>query len=201
MTASTSYAGRPGAPSWPLLVVMAAVLLGGLAAFVLSPKLGLAALALPVAPLLVLAPQYAVLALVAALPFDAVAALSDEGAFTLTRLLGLAVLGGWLVHAIAEGRAVRLATGGRLLAAYVLFAVVSVGWAADPDVTIQSLRTLLQLFLLYVMVANVLRTPADVSRALDVLLVSTGVLALLVLLQLPVAGGRATFTFGAETVN
>jgi O-antigen ligase len=188
----------------PILVVTAVVALGaGAMACNMSPAFGVAALALPAAPLLVLAPELALLALVAALPFDALASLDEDHMLTLTRLLGVAVLGGWVLHVVARPRQrVRLGRPGLLLLAYVAFAAVSIGWSADTDETLIALRTLAQLFLLYVMVANVLDDWSRIARGLDVLLLSTAALAVVVLVQ--AAGGgaaRAVVHYGEYTVN
>jgi O-antigen ligase len=199
---------RAGAPAWPWIAVGVIALGAGTMACLTSPALGLAALALPAAPLLVMAPELALLALVAALPFDALAAVDESGMLTLTRLLGIAVLGGWVVHVLARpARRVRLGRPGRLLLAYVAFATVSIGWSGDTDVTLTALLTLAQLFLLYVMAANVLDDWSRIARALDVLLLSTCVLAVFVLAQgtgsgaLTPRAARAVVRFGESVTN
>src|SRR5262245_58153104 len=122
----TSVAWSRVSPPWSAPWSGAVVLLAlgaGAAACCTGPTLGGAALALPAAPLLVVAPHLAVLGLVAALPFDALASLDEAGALTLTRLLGIAVLGGWVLHAVASPRRrIRLSRPGLLLFAYVTFA-------------------------------------------------------------------------------
>jgi O-antigen ligase len=192
----------------PWIGVAVLALGAGAAACFASPALGVAALALPAAPLLVVAPDLAILALVAALPFDALAALDDTGMLTLTRLLGIAVLGGWVVHVVAHPKQrVRLGRPGLLLLAYVAFAAVSIGWSPDTDVALTALMTLAQLFLLYVMAANVFDDWSRIARGLDVLLLSTAVLAVIVLVQNPGAqnGGfglaRAVVHYGTHTTN
>src|SRR4051794_11673864 len=84
--------------SWlPLVPVLAAVLLPlGVLAFLATPKLGLLALVALAAPVLVLSPSVGLLALIATLPIDAVGSLGPPGTATVTRLLGLAVVGGWV---------------------------------------------------------------------------------------------------------
>ena len=205
--------GRSGMVSerpteWPWIALAVLALGAGAAACFASPALGIAALALPAAPLLVVAPDLAILALVAALPFDALAALDETGMLTLTRLLGIAVLGGWVVHVVANpARRVRLGRPGLLLLAYVAFAAVSVGWSPNTDVGLAALLTLAQLFLLYVMAANVLDDWSRIAHALDVLLLSTAVLAVIVLVQNPGVenGGfglaRAVVHYGTHTTN
>jgi O-antigen ligase len=186
----------------PGLVVVGLALAAGTAACFASPALGVAALALPAAPLLVLAPELALLGLVAALPFDALTSLDESHALTLTRLLGIAVLGGWVLHVVASPqRRVRLGRPALLILAYVTFAGVSIGWASDTDVTMAALRTLAQLFLLYVMAANVLDDWSRIARALDVLLLATTVLAVSVLAQATGGAGRAVLRYGGYEIN
>ncbi len=198
--------GRGTAPAsrapWIAAAVALVTLGAGAAACFTSPLLGVAALALPAAPLLLLAPHLAILGLVAALPFDALTSLDDTGALTITRLLGIAVVGGWVLHVVASPRRrVRLGRPGVLLFAYVTFATISLGWASDTDVTLAALRTLAQLFLLYVMAANVLDDWSRIARALDVLLLATTVLAVLVLVEATSGAGRAVLRYGAYEVN
>src|SRR5262249_42460251 len=190
-------------PSGWIVGVVAVLALGaGAIACFTSPALGLAALALPAAPLLVLAPELAVLGLVAALPFDALTSLDETHALSLTRLLGIAVLGGWVAHMVASPRRrIRLGRPGRLLFAYVTFAAISIAWASDTDVTMTALRTLAQLFLLYVMAANVLDDWSRIARVLDVLLLATTVLAVTVLAQAAGGAGRAVLRFGGYEIN
>jgi len=207
-TAWTSVAaGRTGtAPAesgrWIVVAVVLLALGAAAAACFASPMLALAALALPAAPLLLLAPDVAVLGLVAALPFDALTSLDETRALALTRLLGVAVLGGWVLYLVASPqRRLRLGRPGLLLFAYVLFATLSIGWASDTDATLEALRTLAQLFLLYVMAANVLDDWPRITRALDVLLLATTVLAALVLAEAASGTGRAVMRYGEHEVN
>ena len=89
---SAAGTGRSGmGPTWSapwIAAAVAVVALGaGAAACFSSPILGVAALALPAVPLLVLAPHLAILGLVAALPFDALSSLDDSGALSLLSLI------------------------------------------------------------------------------------------------------------------
>jgi O-antigen ligase len=178
------------------------LLLLGLAAFVASPMLGAAVLGLFVAPLFVLSPRYALLVFVAMLPFDAVSVFGEaDSAFSLTRIVGLALFGGWVLHQLVEPRRIRLTRGAWRLVAYVGFACLSVVWAADPSSTLRALATLVQLLLLMIMAANVLREPADVRRVIDVLLLSTVAVAVIVLVNFPAGTHRATFDLFGRSVN
>ena len=79
---------RTGTPTWPLIAVAVIVLGVGAAACFASPKLGLVALALPAVPLLVLAPEMALLALVVILPFDTLGSLDESSTLSATRTVG-----------------------------------------------------------------------------------------------------------------
>ena len=112
------------------------LLLAGLAAFLLSPKYGIMALGLPVAPLFVISPAQALTLVIAAVPFDAVASLGLPGSLTITKLLALAVIAGWIIHTLIRRQRIRLGTPGLLLVAYVLFAAASCLWTADLAITL-----------------------------------------------------------------
>ena len=189
---------------WTLPVVGGGVLLLllGAAAFYVSPKFGLAALGLPALPLLVLYPAHALLVFVAAMPFDAVAALLPDRTLSLTRLLGIGVLAAWGVWVLVNRVRVRLSAPGLLLLGYVAFAALSFFWADNAEATRTQLRTLAQLFLLYLVTANLVSHLPSLERTLNVLIAATALLGLLVLWQLPSAGAsRATFTYGEQSFN
>ena len=114
--------GRPGArlaPSGagdgltPIVVAVGAMLLlAGSMAFLIDPKFGAAALALPALPLLALNPAYALFAFVGFMPFDTVAALLPDKTLTLTKLLGFAVIGNWAIWVLVNRVRVRLTLSG-----------------------------------------------------------------------------------------
>jgi O-antigen ligase len=159
----------------------------GLAAFVASPLLGVGVLGLLLAPVFVLWPRHALLLFVAMLPFDAVSVFGEaDSALSLTRIAGLGLFAGWVLHLLVERRPIRITSGAWWLVAYVGFACASVVWAPDREVAFRALVTLVQLLLLMVMAANVLREPADVRRVMDVLLLSTVAVALIVMATVPV---------------
>ena len=96
-----------GTAAAPWIAGGALVLAVGLGAFFVHPLLGAAVLGAFAAPLFVTAPRYAFLLFVALLPFDAVSSLSSDGGaggggVTITRLLGLALFAGWIMHLVIE---------------------------------------------------------------------------------------------------
>ena len=202
-TALAAAAWRSGGPAStvPWLAAAALVLVAGLGAFLVHPLLGLAVFGVFVVPLFVTEPRYALLLFVALLPFDAVASLGPDSGVTLTRLLGLALFGGWILHVIIRRQRIRLTRSGWRLVAFVVFAGISVSWAVDPGASLRAVLTLVQLLLLAIMGAHVLREPRDVQRVLDVLLLSTAVVALMMLGEATPAGHRVTFMFAGEKQN
>jgi hypothetical protein len=181
----------------------AALLVGGLAFFV-NPKLGIAALGLPAAPVFVLYPAHALMAFVAAMQFDSVASLLPDRTLSLTRILGVAVIGGWAVWALMNRQRVRLSAPGLLIGGYVAFAAFSWFWAENRAAASAQLQTLIQLFLLYVMTANLMSHVPTLARGVDVLIAGTAVLSVLVIWQLRGAAAdveRATFTYGDQSFD
>ncbi|MEW6268547.1 MAG: O-antigen ligase family protein [Thermodesulfobacteriota bacterium] len=189
----------------PWLPAIGAIVLPiGVAAFLVHPKLGALALGGLLAPLLVVSPPHALLLLIAALPVDAVASLGPPGTATLTRLLGFAVMGGWVVHVLLYRERIRLGAPGLWLLAYIAYSAISLLWTQDREAGLSTLRLLVQLFALYVMVVNLLTSWEAIERALDVLLVSSTAVALLALWQLPALGledARVTLKVGEEAFN
>jgi O-antigen ligase len=179
------------------------LLLGSMAYFV-NPLFGAATLGLPVAPLFLMYPAQAMMLLVGVMPFDNVAGLLSDKTLSLTRLLGLAVIGGWAVWVLANRARVRLTVPGLLLGGYVAFALFSYFWTQNPTAASPQLMTLLQLFMLYVMSANLMTHLPTLERTANALIVSTAILGLLVILQGGSYGShadRATFSYGDQSFN
>lgn len=217
-TRMSAAIGRPGGrlvPSLPssleggglglgVVAVGVVLLLVGSMAFLVDPKFGAAVLGIPALPLLVMYPAHALLAFVGVMPFDAVAALLPDKTLSLTKLLGIAVIAGWAVWVLANRVRVRLTLPGLLLAAYVSFAALSYFWADNPSAASYQLQTLAQLFLLYVLTANLMTHLPTLERTLNVLILATALLGMLVIWQLPNGGGaadRGTFTYGEQSFN
>jgi len=193
--------GAPAAP-WRWVSAGVGLLALGIVAYLVSPKLGILALGLPGVPLLVLYPALGLLGLIALIPFDSVASLVPSNTLTLTSLAGMVVMGGWLVHLLVRRSRLRLSGPGLLLLAYVLFALLSLSWTADPERSLPQVKTLVQLLLLYVMAVNLLTTPQALERALDVLLVATTMVSLLVLVQYdPATAARGSLESGGKSTD
>jgi len=133
--------------------VAAAILTGRLTILLVALVVlvvGLIGLRLPLLPLY---------AFVAMIPVELVLIIGDVG--TLSKYVGL-------LFAVAYGlpRLGRLAVGGMAPAAwaYVLWALLSVAWAIDPTTASGQLATLVQLFVVALLIADVvIRRPAIVS--------------------------------------
>jgi len=152
----------------PSLVIGGAVVAGGaaVAGYGVDPRLGLAVLALPIVVLVVASPAIGAALLLFALPLEELAAVSPGGAITLHKLLGIVVIGAWLVGALVRRRPIRVPVVGIPLAALVLWGATSVLWSFDPGETIRATVTRVQLFGLYLLVVNVLDRPDTLRRAL-----------------------------------
>lgn len=180
------------------------LLLAGLAAFMASPKLGIMALGLPALPLLVLFPPQALMLVIALVPFDAVASLGPPRSTTITKLVAVAVIAGWVVHLLIRRQRLRMGGPALLLVAYVAFAAASSIWAEDRAATFHRLQLLVQLLILYIMVVNLITSPTLLERSLNVLLASSVVVAGLFLWHLPsetLGPGRATLALGERAYN
>jgi O-antigen ligase len=86
-------------------------------------------------------------------PFDAVAAVS--GGVTITLLAGLGAGAVLLTAGIIEGRLVRPPSAALWFGLYVVWAVLSAAWAINPGMTLGSLRTLLSLYVLYLVAVSI----------------------------------------------
>jgi O-antigen ligase len=86
-------------------------------------------------------------------PFDSVAALS--GSLTITLLAGLLAGGVMLTAGIVERRLVRPPLAALWWGLYVVWAIVSAAWAIKPALTLGSLRTLLSVYLLYLIAVSI----------------------------------------------
>jgi O-antigen ligase len=158
----TSRGGVPVA----LVVVLAASALAGVAlAFASDPRLGLVGLAAPLGLLVAVSPGAGVALLLFTLPLEELGALLPSGALTL-KLLGVLVAGAWLLNALVRRRPIAVPRSALPLVLFVLWGAASTGWAADPAAATRGAATLVQLLLLYLIVLNVLDTPARLRRAL-----------------------------------
>src|SRR5262245_20652729 len=151
-------------PAWLVLAFAATLLVAGAVAFGLDARLGLALLIAPVVLAVVLSPPAGAALLFFGLPLEELAAVTGGG--MLAKLLGLAVVGGWLLHALLWREPLGAPAIGLPVAGLILWAGLSVLWAVDPGVSLHMLLTYVQLLGLYLLVVNVLRTPATLRRAL-----------------------------------
>jgi O-antigen ligase len=152
----------------PAAVVLAAgtgLLLAGGLFFASDPRLGAAVLAAPIALTLIASPTTGAALLLFALPLEELSAITGGG--ILNKLLGLVVLGGWLLRALLRRERIVVPAPALPLGLFLAWGAASVVWAVDDEVVIHTLVTQVQLFGLYLLAANVLRTPTALRRALD----------------------------------
>ena len=133
-------------------------------AFTVDPRLGMLGLAAPVALAMIASPAVGTGVLLLAMPMEELAAISGGG--TLNKLIGLSAVGAWLLHTLLRREPIRAPAIALPLAGLVLWGAASVLWAVDPGASIHTLVTYLQLLGLYLLVVNVLATPAALRRAL-----------------------------------
>jgi len=89
------------------------------------------------------------------LPFDSVATLSEAGGTTLTRLLGILACGMLLTAGLVERRLVRPPSAALWWSLFMVWAVLTIAWAMDPDVAVQRLPLAVSLFLLYLVAVSI----------------------------------------------
>jgi O-antigen ligase len=142
---------------------LAAVAIGG-AAFSLDARLGLLVLALPVGVLMLSSPLVGTTLLLFAMPLEELSAIVPG--LPLNRLLGVVVVGMWLLYALVRRRRIRVPGIALPAMGFILWGGASALWAVDLATALRQTGTLLLLFGLYVLVVNVLDTPWAVRRAL-----------------------------------
>jgi len=150
-------------PAWLVLILATFLLLAGTSAFAIDERLGVALVVAPVGIAVVLSPPAGAALLFFLLPLEELAAFTGGMA---TKLVGVAVVAGWLLHALLWREPIGAPVIGAPVAALVLWAALSVLWAVDQSTALNMLVTYVQLLGLYLLVANVLRTPGALRRAL-----------------------------------
>ena len=143
--------------------------------FTVDPRLGMLGLAAPLALAMVASPAVGTGLLLLAMPLEELAAITGGG--TLNKLVGLAAVGAWLLRALLRRERIAAPPVALPLAGLVLWGAASALWAVDPGASIHTLVTYLQLLGLYLLVANVLATPASLRRALHAHVVGAVVLS------------------------
>lgn len=163
----------------PSVVIGAAAVAVGaaVAGYAVDPRLGVAMLGLPIIVLVVASPAVGAALLLFALPLEELAGVSPGGAVTLHKLLGVAVIGAWLLGALVRRRAIRVPLIALPLGALVLWGATSMLWSFDPGETLHATATRVQLFGLYLLVVNVLDRPDTLRRALYAHVAGCAVLA------------------------
>jgi O-antigen ligase len=138
-----------------------------------------------------------------AIPFDSVGALETAGGSTVSRLLGVLASGLLLGVGLRERRLVHPPATALPLGLFVFWAVLSLGWSVDLEMSMGGIRTLVSVVMLYV-VATSFRVSAKELRAVILLAILGAVLAASVTLILgedSVTKGRTTLTLEEQKAN
>ena len=179
----------------PLTVIVGAVavLAGAAVAYTVDARLGAAALAIPLGLVILESPFAGTLLLALILPLEELSALLPGGV-TLQKLAGIAVFGAWLARALLRRERIDVPLAAVPLAALVVWGGASTLWASDTTATMKAALTQVQLFAFYLLIVNVLDTPAKLRRTLHAHLaggVALAVLALYLLHHGILQAGRA----------
>jgi O-antigen ligase len=172
-------------------------------AFVLDPRLGVVALGAPLGLAMIASPPVGVALLLFVLPLEELGAFSPGGLFTVQKVLGVVVLGGWLLHALVHRQPIRIPSLALPVAAFVLWGAASTLWAAEQATALSMTARYVQLLGLYLLLANVLDSPRVLRGAL---LAHVGGATALACLGLYLAaqgilqGGRAAIVVERELV-
>ncbi len=165
--------------SAPVAIVAAALVVVAVGAvlFAAEPRLGVAALGIPAALVIAVSPLIGTALLVFGLPLEELGGLTPDGFLTLNKLLGVAVVGSWLLHALLQRRPIRVPLAAVPLAALVLWGATSALWAVEPGAAIHMTVTYVQLLAFYVLLVNVLDSPAALRAGLLAHVAGAAVLA------------------------
>jgi hypothetical protein len=158
----------------------AAVVAGGALAVAgaeISPWLALLALVGGLVTLAILwSPSIGLLAVAATIPLERLGRLTDDfDAFSisLSRIVGLIALGGFLLHAVLRRWKVRLGVAFWLYAGYSLLAVLSVAWSNFPEDTRRDALRIVGNLLFFFLIVNIARDPRLVRLAVAAWLVAS----------------------------
>ncbi len=198
-TVSSGPAGREKFS--PDAALAASLAVAGSVLFAVSPRVGLVFAGTLAALWAVTSPELGLGLLVAVVPFDQLSGLLPGGALALTRLLGGIVAAVWLAGLVLQRRRPLWDRRVGSLALVLGWAAVILPWAVRLEISAAAVATLAQLFLLYWLTRDLLRTPEQVGRLLDTGLIAALVLAFVVFWQLEGGSERARVSLGGIEFN
>jgi O-antigen ligase len=165
---------------WPVtIVVVAALGLGPLFvwALVIENWVAVALVSLlALSPILLRWPMMGFVAYAFFIPFDSVAIVADTGGATLTKLLGVVAAGVLVAAGIVERRFVRPPIVALWVVLFFLWAVATLAWALDSEMSLARIPTFANLVAMY-LVAVSFRVSEKELTAVGVMTVIGGVLA------------------------
>jgi O-antigen ligase len=94
-------------------------------------------------------------------PFDTVAAISEAGGATLTRIVGILAGAVLLLAGLIERRLVRPPAAAIWWSMFMVWAALSMAWAIHPDLARLRLPTVASLFLLYIIAVSIRPTQKE----------------------------------------
>jgi O-antigen ligase len=117
-----------------------------------------------------------------------------DGGPTGARMLGIVILGAWIVRSLSSGRfRIILARSNLFAMAYIVWGLVSTLWAIDLQVAFDRAQVIVQSFVLYILVINLVNSRKRMQSMLSIIMVVNLVMALLALLRFAsgvTTGGR-----------
>jgi hypothetical protein len=171
MAAVSSRGALPGAVG-----VIGGSLLVLLAGFA-SPLAAGAAIAGAVGVALIFAvPYWGFLVTAALVPLERVGRFTNDSSLTtvsLIRVAGTITLAAFLLHALLKRRRIQVTTPGYLYAAYFAVGLLSLSYTSDLEYGIRTASAILGNLVFFVLVVNVVRTPAQARAAIAVWLAVT----------------------------
>lgn len=109
-----------------------------------------------------------------------------EGGPTGARLVGALVFGAWIARSLSYGHfRITLPLQGLFAIAYIVWGVMSVAWATDPQLALGRTQVLVQSVALYILVINLVTSPRRAQNLLSIVIVASLALALLSIFRVP----------------
>lgn len=113
------------------------------------------------------------LVMVFTIPIEGVTKIA--GAYSVTRLVGLLVLAGWLASVIIADRFRRLHVVHLLVIAYILWFGITSVWSANPAITVSQLVTYVQVGVFFFLIWDLLTVRIGIERVLQAFVFGAGI--------------------------
>lgn len=167
-----------GAAAGSALVVLAALA---------SPLIAAAALgALAVVGMIVAVPYWGFLLTAAVVPLERIGRFTNDSSLTtvsLMRVMGMLTLGALLLHLLMKHKKLVITLPGALYAAYFLIGLLTLAYTSDFEFGVRSSSAILGNLLFFLLVVNVVRTPAHARAAILCWLLTTSAIGVFTIYQ------------------